>query len=351
MDGLLVRYVRQLSRDLSIRNFGRICQISNGICYRLMIHYVNAAIPRRLPRKIQIEPTSRCNLQCLTCSHSRETDSGQHLKPDELVKILDRLPLKPTIITLSGTGEPLCNPDFFELVDILAGRGIQCQFYTNGTLLMPRMRTEILSRASISSIGISCDSARKETFEALRVGADFETWKQYVRDFLTEARQGRPICIEMMSVLSKQNLNEIEDTMHFAANLGFECINFLDAIPIDDVAASLCTTRTDLSKLNEKGLYMLGKKIGLDVSFSWMRRRRIPPKSIVRCIQPWEYMQVRIGGDIVPCCALFGTDKLMVMGNLLQQEFEEIWHGTRFRDFRQTCASGRNALCKVCTFY
>ncbi len=351
MNEPLARYLRRVLQDLGGRKFRRIYQSLKGITYRLLIHYVNTTRPRRMPCKIQIESTSRCNLRCLSCSHSREAGSGQHLKPDELVKILDRLPLQPASIILSGTGEPLCNPHFFELVDILAGRGIQCQFYTNGTLLIPRNRAAILTRANISAIGISCDSASKETFEALRVGADFETWERFVRDFLTEARQGRPIGIEMMSVLSRQNHNEIEDTIRFAADLGFRYISILDAIPIDDVAASLSLSGTDLSNLNEKVLYRLGKKIGLDVSFSWMRRRRIPPKSIVRCIQPWEYMQVRAGGDVVPCCAVFGTDKLMVMGNLFQQEFEEIWYGNRFREFRQACASGQNTLCKVCTYY
>ena len=27
------------------------------------------------------------------------------------------------------------NPEFFSLVDVLAERGIKCEFYTNGTLL------------------------------------------------------------------------------------------------------------------------------------------------------------------------------------------------------------------------
>jgi radical SAM protein with 4Fe4S-binding SPASM domain len=265
--------------------------------------------------------------------------------------ILDKLPFKPTSILLSGTGEPLCNPHFFELVDILAGRGIKSRFFTNGTLLKIRTRDAILSRGSISAIAISCDGAIKETFEAFRVGADFDNWKQLVRDFIAESRQRRPIGIEMMSILSKQNLNEIEDIIHLAANLGFRLIRFHDAIPIDDAAASVCLSNADLSKVNEKDLYRLGKELGIKVALSWMRRSRIPPKAIVRCIQPWEYMQVLASGDVVPCCAVFGTEKLMFMGNLFHQEFKEIWNGSQFRNFRQTCASGQNALCKVCTYY
>lgn len=348
MNGALVHNLTKVARDLNPYIYWKL----SGLHHRLVFQYLNAELPRQWPSKVQIEATSRCNLRCLSCSHSREADSGQHLEPGELLKILDWLPFQPTSVTLSGTGEPLCNPYFFELVDILGARGIQCTFYTNGTLLKPRIRAAILSRASISAMGISCDSATKETFEELRVGADFETWKRYVRAFLAEVRQGGSrMRIKMMSVLSRQNLNEIEDTTRFAADLGFRGMTFLDAIPVDDVAASLCPSRTDLFRLDKKGLYRLGREIGLDVSFDWMRRRRTPPKSIIRCTMPWDYMQIRVGGDIVPCCAVFGSDKLMFMGNLFQQEFEEIWHGNRFREFRKTCASGRNTLCKVCTYY
>jgi MoaA/NifB/PqqE/SkfB family radical SAM enzyme len=48
---------------------------------------------------------------------------------------------------------------------------------------------------------------------------------------------------------------------------------------------------------------------------------------------------------------LFGSDKAAVMGNLLRQEFGEIWRGDRFREFRRRSASGANALCRVCPYY
>ncbi len=355
MDYFLSRYIRQEFRrfrgqklsDIIIRTRNNLY----GLYLRLVIQYITSTYPSQLPRKIQIEATSRCNLRCPSCPNSREAEGGKHLKPDELIKILSQLPFQPQSIILSGTGEPLCNPHFVKLVDILAENNIRCHFFTNGTLLRPKIRAAILSRANIAFIGISCDGAGKETFEANRVGADFETWKQNVHAFLAEAKKTRHLKIEMMSVLSRHNLKEIENTIRFAADIGFKTINFLDPIPIDSVAASVCPSWTDISKLNEKYLCKYGTKLGLDVNFNWMRRKQTPPKSLVRCIMPWDYMQVRADGNVVPCSALFPADKLVFMGNLLQQEFDEIWHGNRFREFRRACASGRNPLCKVCTYY
>ena len=131
-------------------------------------------------------------LRCPCCSHSREKVSGQHLTEDGLQRVLDHLPWCPADVTLSGIGEPLVNPKFCELVDMLAERGIRCTFYTNGTLLTRHMREAILSRHNIDSLRISCDGARKKTFENLRLGAEFESWKQSVRQFLAEAKEERP---------------------------------------------------------------------------------------------------------------------------------------------------------------
>jgi hypothetical protein len=39
------------------------------------------------------------------------------------------------------------------------------------------------------------------------------------------------------------------------------------------------------------------------------------------------------------------------MGNIFQQPFGEIWRGAPYRQFRRTCASGTNPLCRVCPYY
>ena len=50
--------------------------------FKLRVKYIAPGRPRRFPTKIQIEATSRCNLRCPSCSHSREEGKGQHLTPD-----------------------------------------------------------------------------------------------------------------------------------------------------------------------------------------------------------------------------------------------------------------------------
>jgi radical SAM protein with 4Fe4S-binding SPASM domain len=255
-------------------------------------------------------------------------------------------------VVLSGIGEPLVNPQFFSLVDVLAQRGIKCQFYTNGTLLTAKTRQAILSRSNIDAISISCDGAEKETFENLRLGADFENWKQSVQEFLVEARRqrGRELSVGANIVVNRRNLDEIGDIIQLVADLGFDSVGIMQPIPVDDAAAELCPSPTEFPAMRQRDLVEMSKGLGLK-TFSFFRRDNVPPKALPSCLQPWEYIFVRANGDVAPCYAVFGSDKGAVMGNIFQQEFQEIWHGERFRAFRKTSASGTNPLCRLCPYY
>jgi len=319
---------------------------------RVAIRYLGPERPRRVPTSIQIEATNKCNLRCPSCSHAREMGSGQHLTSEGLQKILERLPSTPTKVRLSGIGEPLVNPHFFSLVDILAGRGVKCDFITNGTLLTPDRCDAILSRHNIEEVVISCDGAQKATFESLRLGADFESWKHQVRQFVAKAKHLRreTLCVSSSVVISMQNLNELGDIIRLVSGLGFDKVTLLAPIPVDDVAASLCPSQAEMSTIREDNLFDLARALGVGLSCG-LRRPALLPKQLPRCLQPWEYVFIRTDGAVAPCCALFGSDKGVVVGNIFQQTFADIWRGDRFREFRRTSALGTNSLCHLCPYY
>ena len=316
------------------------------------IRYVDAERGRPFPRSVQIEASSNCNLRCPSCSLSYEQNAGRHMSVAEFTSILDRLPAKPDAISLNGIGEPLINPHFLELVDILAQRGIECSFFTNGTLLVPRLRDAIVERMNVTFVGISCDGAHKSTFEMLRFGSKFENWKGLVKDFLAAAhgRAMRPIQTMMSTVLSRGNLCEIPDIIALAGELGFRSIHLADMMPNGSVPASMALTDEDRAKLDLPSLQKLGQGLGVDVTASLVRHDK-PPKSRFNCFQPWEYMMVSAEGDVLPCCVIVGSDKALTMGNIFRQSFAEIWDGKEFRNFRKTTADGTNPLCAICPFY
>jgi radical SAM protein with 4Fe4S-binding SPASM domain len=322
----------------------------NTVLLMLRIKYINKETPCRIPLTIQIEATSKCNLRCPVCSHSRENDSGKHLTVGELERIVDRLPSSLKQVKLSGIGEPLLSPHFFSLIDFLAERRIMCSFYTNGTLLTPQKCEAIIKRRNIISLAISCDGARKETFENTRLGANFETWTQFVRYFLDKAKEERPdLRIEANTVITRQNFNQLEEIIRFVAELGFYSIFFLETIPVDDIAAANVPSKTDLYSIDFQNLSELGRSLGLGVNGGI--HRDIPLLRRVKCGQPWMYIFVRANGNVQPCCAVFGSEKVAVMGNIFDEDFTNIWKGDRFREFRKSMILGKNSLCQVCPYY
>ena len=156
------------------------------------------------------------------------------------------------------------NPQFFQMVDVLAERGIGCEFYTNGSLLTSAVWPEILSRTNIDSISISCDGAKASTFESLRVGGDFQRWRQLVGGFLAEAREKRrhTLSVGANVVVSRPNLGEIGDIVRLAAELGFDNVSLLDLIPVDDVAAALCPSLAEMDLVRDE-VSALAKRLGL----------------------------------------------------------------------------------------
>jgi radical SAM protein with 4Fe4S-binding SPASM domain len=222
-------------------------------------------------------------------------------------------------------------------------------------LLTDRKREAILSRGSITGVSISCDSAVPATFETLRAGASFERWRTRVGRFLSEAQRAnryrsRPLRISMFTVLSKPALEGVDETIRLASDLGFRSMVLFEPIQVDEAAAALCPATRELSTLDFDRLENLGRRLGVDIDVC-ARREATPPAASVRCLQPWDYVFVRAGGNVAPCRSLVDAGEALVMGNLLEQSFAEIWHGQRFRQFRRTSALGTNPLCQHCPYY
>ena len=242
--GRIEPHVRKLSRRDSWRR----------TFLKLRVAYVAQHVLNGFPPNCKSRPPANAICAVPACSHAKEKGNGQHLTEKAFRKILDDLPWSPARVVLSGIGEPLMNPDFFSLVDILAERGIKCEFFTNGTLLTESRRQAILSRSNIDTVNISCDGSRKDTFESLRVGANFETWKELVREFLLRSKRqrGRTLDIGMNVVVSKQNRHEIGDILRLAAEMGFGNVYVIDLIPVDDIATSMYLSDAELSAVHQE---------------------------------------------------------------------------------------------------
>jgi len=126
--------------------------------------------------QVKVETTKVCNLRCPGCrrrySASISTEPGPvHLTPGALWRIVATTNMQ--VVRFEGDGEPTCNPHFRELVEMCSRLGIRSAMTSNATLLTPAY-VRFLERHGMSRIHVSFDGANKDTFEKLRLGADFE---------------------------------------------------------------------------------------------------------------------------------------------------------------------------------
>jgi MoaA/NifB/PqqE/SkfB family radical SAM enzyme len=128
-------------------------------------------------RQVKVETTKVCNLACPGCrrnykSGSIVTEPGpKHLTPGDLWRILATTNMM--VVRFEGDGEPTCNPQFKELVKMCSSLSIRSAMTCNATLL-DEDYVKFLEDHGMSRIHVSFDGTKKETFEVLRKGANFE---------------------------------------------------------------------------------------------------------------------------------------------------------------------------------
>ena len=128
-----------------------------------------------LPLRATVQTTDFCNLNCIMCQiHSQEEKHTlEQMAKSDFDKIVQKL--FPTLMEVHPTniGEPLISPWFDYLTEKAFEYGVLLDITSNGTLLSEEKIKKILP--SLLDIKISFDGAKKETFEKIRKGADYDS--------------------------------------------------------------------------------------------------------------------------------------------------------------------------------
>jgi pyruvate-formate lyase-activating enzyme len=130
----------------------------------------------RLPvthlKKVYIEPTNRCNLDCRFCMrHAWQEPLGQ-MSTETFSRILDGLKefSPPPTIFFGAMGEPLAHPDILDMVVQAKALGSSVELITNGTLLTRDVSKRLID-AGLDVLWTSLDGVTPESYGDLRLGA------------------------------------------------------------------------------------------------------------------------------------------------------------------------------------
>lgn len=291
------------------------------------------------PRKLILEITENCNLNCPMCPRQFNKISNENMSLEKFKHILEQLPALRQI-TILGQGEPLLHPNIFEILNLGKSKNIHFTLVTNGTLLSEE---NIKRLDGVSVIEASVDSNHEEGYKKMR-GADLNLVLNNLKK-LKELKKN--IYLRVQAVISENNIEDLPEFVTLAKNVNADEICFFHLIAFkeeNDVRKS-----GKFKKLDEK--LQITKRLAAKEGIKFVATPLLEKPRI--CSEPWFRIRITLNGDIYPCCYIWTTSgsiwqewfcgvRLDVpqfkykMGNIFKDNFKQIWNGPDYKLLRET---------------
>lgn len=206
-------------------------------------HSLSISRPITSLKRLYVEVTNQCNLNCATCMRNVwEVEFGQ-MKLDTFERVLegiDSFSPKPEIF-FGGYGEPLSHPDCLALIERAKIRGLRISLITNGTLLTEAV-VKALIELQVDMLWVSLDGASPECYADVRLGNELpqiiNNLKQFhtlrFRRYGSSPWAGYPR-LGIAFVAMKRNIHDLTKVIRMGIDLGaveFSVSNVLAHTPM-----------------------------------------------------------------------------------------------------------------------
>jgi len=186
------------------------------------------------PRKLNIEVTTRCNLNCTMCMRKLWKEDGSDMTMETYRALL---PIFPEIeaVNIIGIGEPLLNENIIEMIRLgkehLPPNGA-FSLTTNATLLDDDMAEQLVS-SGLDDIVVSIDGATSGTYNEIRKDASLDQVLTNI-ERLNKAKKklgSQTPRIGSEFVAMKRNISELPQVVDLAARYGISFIIITHLLP------------------------------------------------------------------------------------------------------------------------
>jgi radical SAM protein with 4Fe4S-binding SPASM domain len=299
------------------------------------------------PRQLYLGLTQHCNRSCTFCV-SRQFDYDL-LSLQEVERICDESGGEVDVVALTGAGEAMTHPHFWDALDLLCERipGVRFKMNTSGVAL--GRKADRLLDYPIKNITVSLNAATRPTYEKF-VGKGFQVVLDGIAALVgARVRRGRDdldLCLSM--VLMNSTVGETAQLATIAAELGVEQIQGIYLMINDDELAAESPWHQPqrsnrLLDDAERHSRALGVRAALPPRFALApaeagsdQLTSLPETQGRRCTEAWSTVYVRPNGEIMACPYMDHP-----MGSLRESTLNQIWTGDTYRDLRACLVSGR----------
>lgn len=264
-----------------------------------------------MPLHLDIEATSYCNLKCTFCDRQILVDKGMLGSMDmELFRhILNQFDEEQRLwgVKFSYRGEPLLNKNIPEMIRYAKQRGVLDIYFNTNAMLLTEERCRAIIESGLDRISISLDGIEKDSYEAVRVGANFNTVVKNIETLLR-------VRDEMRSSIPKVRIQTVKLP-------GIDADAYVKRWkPYADEVAML--EYTDETK-RENGI-----------------------KAKWACPQIWQRLTIEWDGSVFAC----NNDSLrgLYLGNAKERSIYDCWHDERLTEVRELHMKGLSHEVKAC---
>ena len=339
-------------------------------------------------KKLYIEPTTKCNLNCKMCfRHTWFDEPICDLNLEDYRRVLETMPKTVETIFFGGMGEPLFHKDILEMIRLAAETGVDVELLTNGTLLTETMINGLLdaglSRLWISIDDLETDSSINARSDQAAEHAGHNHSGQVLSNIrtLNKIRQKRLSCLSLgiTFVAMKSNAHQLAKLPFFIAQHLVDDVNVSNISPTDQASQDellytglvnmytgpgkgsiLPTVRLPYFDMNipeaAAGIQNLMRKQNFNLYFN--------DQPVLRKTGYCKFVRegmtfVRADGKVCPCMALLHNGYTWMhnierkithcsFGNIKTQPLSDIWSSKEYTMFRRKFDDFEFASCLYC---
>lgn len=320
--------------------------------------YYQKDILESRPIILQVPTGTRCNLKCVFCTN-REGKASENYKDLSLEEFLSlNLPLNSaSVVQLYGWGEPLINPDYEKMFDYIVSNfnGITLSISTNGVLLNDKWISKLILYNN-SFINISINAATPESYGLIMKQNKFEKVINNIKkldDARKQVKESKTFIL-LSFVAINQNIDELPKFVEIASEINAGVL-VQDLMVMEERHGDLSLM---LNPEKARNVFKLAQQKAFEkkVPFSSYITHPVdyfinndfdltsninsavtevlpqliqPPPG--HCYEPWQRMPIGSDGTVCPCCR-----SSMIMGNLYDESFLDVWNGDMYVYLRQT---------------
>ena len=218
------------SGDELIGNLIQAGQFRGGqleIIRRVVLRHLDDEVGQRylwtalMPESLSlVSAKGRCNLSCRMCTGGPE-GTLEYLTEANMRTILHHVPTCGNVTLVAADAEPLLNPEFDAILDVLALHKQKFMLVTNGHLLKPTTIDRLVAYPEPRHVNVSIDAATQETYAKIR-GAKVDRVFRNVKRLMDTARAAgaRGLHTSLLMVGMSDNIHELPEFVARAAEVG-----------------------------------------------------------------------------------------------------------------------------------